>query len=180
MGAHDPIPPGPAISRHESPSEVRQRTCHCNQINENMHQTDLRLSVREILGRPPLFDPSQQPPRHQPGVKEKMILPVTETARPCQDQARSRRRNRRPRLDPSQGPLQPPPAMAAARPCRRGNPWIRASAPPPQHLLLHMQPTVLVRHHEITASPHRRCMPFFALYRLARRTPSPPSTTAAA
>jgi hypothetical protein len=57
------------------------------------------------------------------------------------------------------GPLQPQPAMAATRPRRRGNPWIRASAPPPRHLFLYMPPTTRVRRHEIAALPHRRCMP---------------------
>jgi hypothetical protein len=106
-------------------------THHYNQINEDMHQTGLRLGVREILGLPPLFDLSQEPRRHQPKVEEKMVLPVTEVA--CQDLARSRH-SHMPRTNPSQDPMQPL-AMAAARQRRRGDPRIHASAPPPRYLL---------------------------------------------
>jgi hypothetical protein len=73
-------------------------TCHFSQINEDMHHTDLRLGVRENLGQSPLFDPSQQPPRHHLQVEEKMILQVTETNH--KDQARSCRRSHRPKSNP--------------------------------------------------------------------------------
>jgi hypothetical protein len=120
-----------------------------------MHQTDLCLGMREILGRSPLFDPSQQPPRHQPEVEEKMILQVTKTTH--KDQA-------------LQLPPQPQitdlrmPATAAAHhgsyasapPRKSSDP--RLSAAPTT--LLPLQPsTACARRHEIVASPRGRCMP---------------------
>jgi hypothetical protein len=61
LGAHDRIPPDPAISGHKSPSGVHRQSLpeHTTATGsmKNMQQTDLRLGVREILGRtPPLFD----------------------------------------------------------------------------------------------------------------------------
>jgi hypothetical protein len=36
-------------------------TRHCNQIDEDQHQADLRLGMRETLGLPPLFDQASSP-----------------------------------------------------------------------------------------------------------------------
>jgi hypothetical protein len=66
-------------------------TRHCNQINEDMHKTYFCFGLREILGWPPLFNPSQQPPCHQSEEEEKMIPQVTETTH--KDQACSHRRS---------------------------------------------------------------------------------------
>lgn len=86
------------IAKRSSPAEPSGAR-HCNQINGDRHQTDLRLGVREIIELPPLFEPNQQPPRHQPEEEEEeIILPVAEATR--QDQARSCR----PRSDPSRYP----------------------------------------------------------------------------
>jgi hypothetical protein len=52
MGVYDQIPSGLAISKHEASNGVRW---HSSQINEGMHQWDLRLGARETLELPPLF-----------------------------------------------------------------------------------------------------------------------------
>jgi hypothetical protein len=107
--------------------------------------------MREILGHPPLFDPTSSP-HAKLEVEEKMILQVAETNH--KDQARGRRP-----IWSKKGPLQPPPGMVGTHSRRWGNPRIRASAPPPRHLFLYMPPTTRDRRHEIAASPHRQCMP---------------------
>jgi hypothetical protein len=142
MGTHDQIPSDPAISKHES-------------INKDMHPIDLRLDVREILGPPPLSDPSHQPPGHQPEVEEKMVTPVAKQptsgdTQPPQPQAQNKSK--------------PRPAAAAGRhgSCvstplgRSSDPCLSATTTTP---LLHMLPTARALHHEIAAPPRCRCMP---------------------
>ena len=177
-GTHDRIPPDPAISRHESPNGAPSEpsgTRHFHQIDGDKHQTDLRLGVREILEPPPLFNPSQQPPRDQPEVEEKMVLPVAEAAR--QDQAHSRRHS--PRSD------RPRPAAAAARhgsyasapPRRSSDPRLSAAttAPAPPQAANRTRPPP--RGRRSASSPLHAS---FALCRLARRAPPPPPAPAAA
>lgn len=69
MVALDRIPSDPAISRHvvhwSLPAEL-SGTRHSGQVYEERQQAVLRHGVRGILGPPPLFKPSQQPPCHQP------------------------------------------------------------------------------------------------------------------
>jgi hypothetical protein len=133
-----------------------------------MHRTDLRLGVREILGRPPLFDPRPASPTPPAGSRGEDDLAS------CRNnpQGSSMQPPPQPQIQLIQeGPLQPPPAMAATCPRLRGNPRIRASVPPPWHLFLYMPPTARARRHEIAASPCRGCMPPLpsAVWRYGRR-----------
>jgi hypothetical protein len=58
MGAHDRIPPDPAISRHDSPNGVPAEpsgTRLIRQIDEDRHRQIYMLAREEIIGPPPLF-----------------------------------------------------------------------------------------------------------------------------
>jgi hypothetical protein len=64
IGAYDRISSDPATSRYEALVEFvteASRTQHSVQINESMHQADLRLATRGILGLPPLFEHTSRP-----------------------------------------------------------------------------------------------------------------------
>jgi hypothetical protein len=72
MDAHDRIPPDSAISRHDSPSGVRRRSLPEHSHPDRSMGTGIQpvfiLAREGTLGPPPLFEPSQQPPRRPPAT----------------------------------------------------------------------------------------------------------------